>query len=288
MKIAGINEAAMGQLDQTAISGRALLARQRQAVIGKEGFMANFHRSKELCGRKLMELVQGHYTEERIIRVRGAGNDPVQKIINQRTAAGIVNDVTLGSYSLAIDETPLSKTFLEAQFEELMRMKETGMPIPDEFIIENSNLINKTGMVAKMKEAAQTPEAEMQHKMQVMGQQLELSELKGKIAKEEADAVLKRAKAAKEVANTQEVLNGPPGVEQEMELERQKAEQDMQLQREKHEQDMQMQREKAQLEAEIKMQQSREDARLKRAQAIMAARQQPAGDSPANKEKTAA
>ena len=159
MKIAGINEAAMGQMDQTAISGRALLARQRQAVIGKEGTMANWHRAKELCGRKILELIQGHMTEERIIRSRGTGNDMVQMVINQRTAAGVVNDVTLGSYALAIDEVPLSKSFLEAQFEELMRMKEMGMPIPDEFIIDASSIARKEelklGMaVARQQQAA--------------------------------------------------------------------------------------------------------------------------------------
>lgn len=153
MKIAGINEAAMGQLDQTAISGRALLARQRQAVIGKEGFMANFHRSKELQGRKGAELIQGHYTEERIIRRRGEGNNPVQMTINQRTAAGVVNDVTLGSYSCAVDETPMSKTFLEAQFEELMRMKELGMPIPDDFVIEASSVARKEELKIRMQQA---------------------------------------------------------------------------------------------------------------------------------------
>jgi hypothetical protein len=143
VQIAGINESALGQVDQSVMSGRAIERRQRQAVMGQELFMVNFRRSKELCGRKTLELVQGHYTEQRIIRVIGPGKTPIQTIINQRTAAGVVNDVSLGTYAISIDETPLSKSFLEAQFDELLRMKEMGMPVPDDHIIDASSVPRK-------------------------------------------------------------------------------------------------------------------------------------------------
>lgn len=143
VQIAGINESALGQMDQTVLSGRAIERRQRQAVMGQELFMVNFRRSKELTGRKTLELIQDHCTEQRIFRHIGPGNTPIQAIINQRTAAGIVNDVSLGTYGLAIDETPLSKSFLEAQFDELMRMKEIGMPVPDDHIIDASSVPRK-------------------------------------------------------------------------------------------------------------------------------------------------
>jgi hypothetical protein len=43
----------------------------------------------------------------------------------------ILNDVTIGRYGLAVDETPLSASFLSAQFEELMALVEKGiLPIP--------------------------------------------------------------------------------------------------------------------------------------------------------------
>lgn len=144
LKIAGINQAAMGQIEAANASGKAVERRQRQAVIGQEQFMSNFRRSKELYGRKTLEVVQGHYTEERIIRTTGEGNNMVQMVINQRTAAGIINDVAVGTYMVAVNETPLSKSFLEQQFEELMEMKGIGMPVPDDFIIDASSIARKT------------------------------------------------------------------------------------------------------------------------------------------------
>lgn len=165
LKIAGINASAMGQIDNSASSGRAIERRQRQAVIGQEPFMLNYRRGKELCGRKQLELIQGHYTEERIIRATGPGRTMVQMAINQRSAAGIVNDVTLGRYAVAIDETPLSRSFLEAQFEELMELKGIGMPIPDDFIIDASSINRKEEMKlavqqARMQQAAGVPPGE--------------------------------------------------------------------------------------------------------------------------------
>jgi hypothetical protein len=155
LKIAGINASALGQVEAAASSGRAIERRQRQAVIGQEQFMLNFRRAKELCGRKQLELVQNHYTEERIIRATGPGRTMVQMAINQRSAQGIVNDVTLGSYAVAIDETPLSRSFLEAQFEEMMELKGLGMPIPDDFIIDTTSVARKEELKLAIAQARQ-------------------------------------------------------------------------------------------------------------------------------------
>jgi hypothetical protein len=148
LKIAGINASAMGQIDTAAASGRAIERRQRQAVIGQEQMMLNFRRTKELCGRKQLEVVQKFYTEERVIRVTGTGRSQIQMVINQRTAAGVVNDITLGSYSIAVDETPLSRSFLEAQFEEFLELKGLGLPIPDDFLIDATSATRKEELKA--------------------------------------------------------------------------------------------------------------------------------------------
>jgi hypothetical protein len=155
LRIAGINEAAMGQLDAANQSGRAIERRQRQAVIGQELTMANFRRSKLLLGRVQLHLIQNHYTEERIIVVTGGSQhmrNPIRMVVNQRVAEGIVNNLAVGSYETVVDETPLSKSFLEAQYDELMRMKEIGMPIPDGFIIDAASIARKE----ELKQALET------------------------------------------------------------------------------------------------------------------------------------
>lgn len=170
MKISGINESALGQLDRVQ-SGRAIEARQRQAVIAIQMYMDNFTRTKQLIGEKWLELIQGHYTEERMFRILGEDGRIVKQMINelrkgqpqidpmtgqpardptsgdpividpvtgQRLPPGvtttIVNDVTVGKYLVSVDETPLSATFASAQFEEMMTLMEKMGPSMAPFI----------------------------------------------------------------------------------------------------------------------------------------------------------
>ncbi len=155
MQIAGINEAAMGSMDAATTSGRAIERRQRQAVMGQELLMQNFRRGKELLGRKTLELIQNHYTEQRVVRTTGPGRTMIQKIINERTAAGIVNDVTLGKYLVTVEDTPLSRSFMEQQFEEMLELKGIGMPIPDDFLIDASSMPRKEELKGALLQARQ-------------------------------------------------------------------------------------------------------------------------------------
>lgn len=150
-EISGINDSALGQIDRVQ-SGRAIEARQKQSIVGLEGFIANYKRSKELTGYKMLNLVQKHYTEQRIMRIRGEDGKPQTFIINQYdpTTQIIANDITLGKYAVIIDESPLSASFLEAQFAELLMLREKGVPIPDDILIEASSVGRKPEIVQRV------------------------------------------------------------------------------------------------------------------------------------------
>lgn len=152
-EIIGINDSALGQLDR-AQSGRAIEARQRQSVLGIEMYMDNMRRSKRMNGRKKLEMIQAHYTEHRLIRLQDISGTWNSIGINVREASGrVINDVTIGRYDTAIDETSLSATFLNAQFEELMDLVEKGiLPIPliQDVAIDLSNAPQKTLIKARL------------------------------------------------------------------------------------------------------------------------------------------
>jgi hypothetical protein len=129
-KISGINESTLGELDRVQ-SGRAIEARQRQAVMGFQLYMDNWSRTTEMKGRKVLNLVQKTYTEPRLIRIMGEDGKLVQTMINQRQAnpdapdvIDRINDVTVGKYNVVVDETPMSASFRSAQFEEALAIIE--------------------------------------------------------------------------------------------------------------------------------------------------------------------
>lgn len=132
-QISGINESALGELDRVQ-SGRAIEARQRQAVLAFQLYLDNFSRTAELKGQKFLRLVQDHYTEERMIRIKGEDGNFVTRYINQRKEMepgifDVINNITLGKYIVNVDETPMAKTFQNAQFEEAMAIIERIGPI---------------------------------------------------------------------------------------------------------------------------------------------------------------
>lgn len=142
-QISGVNESALGHIDKVQ-SGRAIEARQRQAIVGAMSFTDGFDAFLERVGRKRLALIQSYYTQERIIRVRGEGEGDQTIVINRRDAAGkIVNDVVTGSYATTVDQTPASASFAQGQFEEALEMRQQGIPIPDDVMIDMSSAPNK-------------------------------------------------------------------------------------------------------------------------------------------------
>lgn len=153
-EISGINESALGQLDQVQ-SGRAIEARQRQAVLSIQPYQDNFSRSKKRQGDKFLEIFQNHYTEERIYRIMGEDSKLVTYEINKKIMTGSnsitrLNDITVGKYSVEVDETPISATFKQGQFEETMMLLEKLGPIgmalaqsSPELIIDQTSLPRK-------------------------------------------------------------------------------------------------------------------------------------------------
>lgn len=132
-QISGINESALGQLDRVQ-SGRAIEARQRQAVLSIQLYQDNFSRSKKILGRKFLEIFQQHYTEERVYRIMGEDSNAVmveinKKMMNGNNSVTRMNDITLGKYMVEVDEVPISATFKQGQFEETMVLLEKLGPV---------------------------------------------------------------------------------------------------------------------------------------------------------------
>lgn len=129
-RISGINETALGQESNKAQSGRAYEALQRQAVVSVQMYMDHFRRTKHLLGQRHLHIIQNYYTEQRIYRVTGEDGKKAPIVINQMmmdpvsNGKRIINDVTLGKYSVVVDDAPLSPSFAAAQYDEMMALVE--------------------------------------------------------------------------------------------------------------------------------------------------------------------
>lgn len=163
-RISGVNESALGDTDISNQSGRAIEARQRQAVVSVKTYMDNFRRTKLLLGRyNHLPIFQTYYTEERIYRVTGEDGKKAPIYINQllldpvSNTKRILNDLTIGKYSVTVDDGPLSPSFEAAQFDEAMLiLAKLGpalgnyMPIFADLILGMSSLPRKQEWIDRL------------------------------------------------------------------------------------------------------------------------------------------
>jgi hypothetical protein len=186
--ISGISDALQG-LNSKEVSGVALNTKQYMGQTQMGGPLDNLARSRHLVSCKFLELIQDFYTAKRVIMITDTSDianiRSTPLVINDVDELGnVINDLTIGEYSVVVTDQPTQATFQDNQFQQAMEMRKQGIGIPDPAIIEMSSLTKKHQIAKAMSE--QTPTADP------------LNEAKADDLK--ASAELKRANAGK-VAN---------------------------------------------------------------------------------------
>jgi hypothetical protein len=279
--ISGVNDSMLGT-DREDVAARAIERKKQSGVTSLAKAFDNLTRFDFFVARNTLDLIQDFYTEERVMTIVA---DPVTGdtetfTINQVDAAGrIVNDITLGEYAVTVTSVPARETLEDSQFDQALALREIGVAIPDEVIINSSRLQNKGELIRKIVGDKDGPEAARQAELAARQAEAAVSKEEGEAAAKHADARLKDAKAAKEqvvagkeAATPPEMPGGPDPVEQELAIDQ-------------HEHDKQMdflelarQREKDANELALEERQQAIDAendRLAQAQAAAQAALQP-------------
>lgn len=257
--ISGISDSQMGQ-DRADVAAKAIQAKRQAGSTNLAKPLDSLTRTDWLLARNVLDLIQTYYTEERVLNITHdkITGESEQFTINQMTPEGtVVNDLTLGEFDVVISSVPVRETLEDSQFDQAVALKELGIAIPDNVLIENSRLNNKAAILKQIAEQANSPAAQEQAQIAKEMQLAEIEKTKAETAAKMADTGLKSAKGEKESITAQKDAltpiedNGAAAAQQ-------KAQMDMQIAREKHELDMQMMREKQAFEEEMRR---NEDAR---------------------------
>ena len=203
--ISGINESMLGT-DSAEVSGIAIRAKQNRGAIMIQVPLDNLRKTRHYLAEKILELIQTFYTEQRIIQVTNE-SAPLQPrepmVINQMTPEGrIINDLTLGEYDVVVSTAPARDSFDEVQFAEALNLRQVGVAIPDDAIIEYSHLAKKGELAKRIRTTTgieKTPEqmeaAMMVQQMQMQEAQLELAKLEAEVQRITSEAAVNVAKA---------------------------------------------------------------------------------------------
>ena len=226
--------------DSAEVSGVAIQAKQNRGAIMIQVPLDNLRKTRQYLAEKVLNLIQTFYTEERVIQVTNE-EDPLKPrepmVVNELTPEGkIINDLTVGEYDVVIATAPARDSFDEIQFAEALNLRNVGVAIPDDAIIEYSHLARK-GELAKrirmMTGVEQTPEqqelAAAQAEMEMQAAQLELAKLQAEVQKMNSESAVNLAKV-QDVADVEpqlrmaELQSKIQMKEQELELRRELAE----------------------------------------------------------------
>lgn len=204
-QISGITDAMLGT-DSAEVSGVAIQQKQNRGSTLLQVPLTNLAKTRQYLAESILNLVQSFYTEERIIQITDE-EDPykprVPVRVNQMTPEGqVINDLQLGEYDVVVSSAPARDNFDEMQFAEAIALRQVGVPIPDDMIVEYSHLARKAdiadrirkiqGTAPKSKEQIQLQKFQMES--QIRSTQLEIAKLEAEVANIQTSAALNAAK----------------------------------------------------------------------------------------------
>tara|TARA_R110000850_G_scaffold148836_3_gene271163 strand:- start:102 stop:2231 length:2130 start_codon:yes stop_codon:yes gene_type:complete len=187
-EISSVNASMLGtaRADQ---SGRAQEAAIGRGQIQVSVIVSNLKRARKMVGRKILELVQDFYSETRYFKTTGnsimQGEERTDEVgINVPADDGsILNDVTIGDYSVEASFRPSGGTMADQEFEEALRLREMGVAIPDHVIVQHSNLTkraevaeflkNSQGFGEPTEDQAALEEMQVEHQINMLRKELE-------------------------------------------------------------------------------------------------------------------
>lgn len=220
-EISGISDAMLG-LESGEVSGVALESKERRGQVSIQVPIDNLSRTRHILARKLLELIQDFYTDERIINYTEElepGQPTVELAINAVQEDGsVMNDVTTGQYDIVIGTLPARDNFRDTQFAEALNLRNVGVMIPDYRVIQYSNLAHKDEVAAEVRQLTglgeQSPEQQQMAQRQMTA---EIEKLEAEVQEKIAKAQNLMTQSGLNQAKTEEIMQGDERQQRELE-----------------------------------------------------------------------
>jgi len=198
--LSGVSNQARG-FAREDVANEAIMSNQAASEINFASWLSNLHRSKQLVARQVERCWKAYYTETRILQInQGSSFRPqMQSVtINQPTPEGTVaNDISDGKFSTVLVPSPTRSALNSSDLKDLIMLrKELGIQIPDDIMVEASNVQDKLKIITRLTgDGNADAQAKKQQEAEQHQNDQELA--KAKVAKEQSAAQLNEARAKK-------------------------------------------------------------------------------------------
>ena len=169
-KVSGANEELMGAAVDDK-SGILSMLRQGAGLTTLQILFDQLDRSQKLLGKLMIDIVQSNFTPGKVKRI--LEQEPTQQFYNK----------AFGKYDAAVEEGMNTTTQRQMQFAQLLQLREVGVMVPDDLLLEASTVQDKKKLV----EAVQ--------RNQQQAQQLQQMQLQASMQEQQARTQLAQARA---------------------------------------------------------------------------------------------
>lgn len=161
-EVSGVNEELLGSANDDK-AGILSMLRQGAGLTTLQRLFDQLDRSQALLGRIMIDLIQANYTPGKVDKILENGQHPTAQFYNK----------AFGKYNATIEEGCNTQTQRQMNFVQLFELKQAGLPIPDEQLIEASTLQNKNKLIQSLQEANKAAQEQQQMQIQIQSQELQ-------------------------------------------------------------------------------------------------------------------
>lgn len=154
LEISGVNEELLGSATDDK-AGVLSMLRQGAGMTTLMGLFDQLDESQKNLGSIMVSVIQNNFTPGKVKRIIEA--EPSREFY----------DKAFGRYDVAIEEGVNTTTQRQMQFTQLMKLRELGISIPDEVILEAATLQNKKKLIDSITQASQKKQQIEELQMQV-------------------------------------------------------------------------------------------------------------------------
>lgn len=159
-EISGVNEELLGSaMDDKA--GVLSMLRQGAGLTTLQNLFDQLDRSQKLLGKIILEVIQLNFTPGKVKRV--IEEEPTPQFYHK----------AFGQYDAVIEEGLNTATQRQMQFAQLLQLREAGVPVPDDVLIEAATVQNKNELTEAINQQKQAQMQQQQAQAQVQMEEIQ-------------------------------------------------------------------------------------------------------------------
>lgn len=167
MQISGVNEELLGSATDDK-AGVLSMLRQGAGLTTLQGLFDNLDHAQKLLGRVMIDIIQANFTPGKVQNIL-EGERPAPQFYNK----------AFGKYHAAVEEGLNTTTQKQMNFAQLIQLREMGMPIPDDVMLEQSTIQDKKKLIeaiqAQQQAAQQMQQKQAESELQLQQAQIEVA-----------------------------------------------------------------------------------------------------------------